>query len=286
MSPVATAQPAEINDSLQTAKIVSPTGHSSRRGEWTWELAALYPRQGDWPEELYLVREFDGMVEYSDGVLDFLCPLYPPEEGGPPSSQRGDWTWELVADFPRQGEWTERDYFALDETKFVELKDGCLEFLPMPSRMHQLLTRYLFRLLDAFVESRKLGEVHFTGLNVRLEPEQVRFPDLCYLSPERLGDPQGVQDLADLMVDVTSPGSADRKRDLVEKRADYARCGVPEYWIVDPETETITVLTLPAGKTEYAAHGEFQPGQQATSVLLPGFAVDVAACFAAGKGDR
>jgi hypothetical protein len=55
--------------------------------------------------------------------------------------------------------------------------------------------------------------------------------------------------------------------------------------IVDPETETITVLTFPAGKSEYAVHGEFKPGHQAASVLLPGFAVDVTACFAAGKGE-
>ncbi len=125
------------------------------------------------------------------------------------------------------------------------------------------------RIETAVEEARKLGEMHFTGLNVRLEPDHVRFPDLCYLSPEKLGDPREVQDLVDLMVEVVSPSPADRKRDLEEKRADYARTGVSEYWIVDPETETITVLTLPAGKTEYAVHGEFKPGQQATSVLLP-----------------
>jgi Uma2 family endonuclease len=200
-------------------------------------------------------------------------------------SRRGEPAWEIAERFPPQGRWTERDYFALPETKFVELKDGCLEFLPMPSRAHQLLTRFMFLVLHGFVEPRKLGEVHFTGLNVRLEPDHVRFPDVCYLSPSKLGDPRAVQDLADLMVEVVSPSPADRKRDLEEKRADYARTGVSEYWIVDPETETITVLALPAGKTEYAVHGEFKPGQQATSVLLPGFAVDVAACFAAGKGE-
>jgi Uma2 family endonuclease len=201
-------------------------------------------------------------------------------------SRRGDPAWEVAERFPPQGRWTERDYFALPETKFVELKDGCLEFLPMPSRAHQLLTRFMFLVLYSFIEPRKLGETHFTGLNVRLEPDHVRFPDVCYLSPEKLGDPREVQDLADLMVEVVSPSPADRKRDLVEKRADYARTGVREYWIVDPDTESITVLTLPAGKTEYAVHGEFKLGQQATSVLLPGFTVDVTACFAAGRGDN
>jgi Uma2 family endonuclease len=201
------------------------------------------------------------------------------------STTRNESVRELLQAHARQGEWTERDYFSLDETKFVELKDGCLEFLPMPTRGHQLLAQFLFLALHGFVQPRKLGEVHFTGLNVRLEPDHIRFPDVCYLTPQRLGDPRAVQDLADLMVEVVSPSAADRKRDLIEKRADYARAGVSEYWIVDPETETITVLTLPAGKTEYALYGDFQPGQQATSVLLPGFTVDVAACFAAGKGE-
>ena len=84
-------------------------------------------------------------------------------------------------------------------------------------------------------------------------------------------------------MEIVSESKDDRERDVVEKRKDYAQAGIPEYWIVDPETETITVLTLLAGQTEYAVHGEFKPGRTATSKLLDGFAVDVAACFAAGK---
>jgi Uma2 family endonuclease len=212
-----------------------------------------------------------------------LTPSASQAEGRP--SRRGEPTWEVAAYFPRQGRWTEHEYFALPDTRQVELRNGCLEFLPLPTRMHQLLARYVFLLLHHYVERHRLGETHFTGLNVRLEPDEIRVPDICFLSKSRLGDPRKVQDLADLMIEVVSPGSENRDRDLVQKRADYARTGVAEYWIVDPETDTITVLTLPAGATEYAVHGEFKPGQQATSVLLPGFAVDVAACFAAGRGE-
>ena len=60
------------------------------------------------------------------------------------------------------------------------------------------------------------------------------------------------------------------------------RLGIPEYWIVDPELGQITVLTLD-GQT-YAVHGEFKRGEQATSKLLPGFSVDVAAAFAPKQG--
>jgi Uma2 family endonuclease len=256
----------------------------SNRGDWTWELVTQFPRQGEWTESEYLSRSFEGLVEFSHGVLEFVDPLCPQDEGGPPSSKRGDWTWEMVTQFPRQGEWTEESYFALPDTRFIELKDGCLEFLPMPSWKHQYLARFLFRRLDAFVESRRLGEVMFTGLNVRLERDHVRVPDVVFVAAARLGDPRQVQELADLMIEVVSPSHKDRHRDLVEKRLDYAAAGIPEYWIVDPETETITVLMLPAGASEYAVHGEFRPGDTASSKLLDGFTVDVAACFSAAKG--
>ncbi len=63
------------------------------------------------------------------------------------------------------------------------------------------------------------------------------------------------------------------------KSADYAEAGIPEYWIVDPAAETITVLTL-AGHA-YEEHGRFPRGATATSVLLDGFAVSVDALLAA-----
>ena len=61
----------------------------------------------------------------------------------------------------------------------------------------------------------------------------------------------------------------------------YAEAGIPEYWIVDPQKRVITVLVL--ADAVYRVHGEFTPEQQATSVLLGGFAVDVAEVFAAAK---
>jgi len=84
---------------------------------------------------------------------------------------------------------------------------------------------------------------------------------------------------ADLVMEIVSP--TDRQRDLVTKRREYALAGIPEYWIVDGEQQSIIVLTL-AGES-YQVHGTFGPGQQAGSVLLPGFVVDVAEVFAAAR---
>lgn len=76
---------------------------------------------------------------------------------------------------------------------------------------------------------------------------------------------------ADLVVEIVSPDNPER--DTRVERADYAEAGIPEYWIVHPEAAAITVLTLT--DDTYREHGLFRRGKPATSLLLPGFAVDV-----------
>ena len=77
------------------------------------------------------------------------------------------------------------------------------------------------------------------------------------------------------MVEVISPDNP--ARDLVEKRADYAEAGIPEYWIVDPRDATIHVLTLK--DASYVEHGMYARGGTAASPPLTGFAADVSAVF-------
>ena len=69
----------------------------------------------------------------------------------------------------------------------------------------------------------------------------------------------------------------DPRRDTVTKRREYAQAGIPEYWIADPTNASITVLTLRG--QEYALHGEYLAGEEALSVLLQGFKVDVGNVF-------
>lgn len=201
-----------------------------------------------------------------------------------PRSKLGDWTWELVKEFPTQGEWTEEEYLALESNRLIEFTDGVLEFLTMPKLFHGKIARFLSDMLRSFVTAHRLGDVFWAPISVKLRPGILREPDVFFLSTQRLsrGDDPPVG--ADLVMEVVSPDAKDRVRDIKQKRREYATAGIPEYWIVDPETETITVLTLPAGANEYAEHGVFRADQIATSVLLSEFAIDVTACFAAGKG--
>ncbi len=207
---------------------------------------------------------------------------YPPMPLGRPS-QIGEPTWEMAALYPYQGNWTEGKYLALTERdrRMFELVDGCLEVLPMPTTLHQRIAFFLAKVLDAFVVSRGLGEVLLAPCPVRLGDKHYREPDVFFLRPGRVKSATGQPEGADLIMEVVSPDPRDRQRDVVDKRRDYARAGIPEYWIVDPQEETITVLILDGA--EYREESVSKPGNMARSILLPGFEVDVAATFAAGQ---
>ncbi len=188
------------------------------------------------------------------------------------SSQIGEPVWELAELYPRQGTWSEADYLELDSNRLIEFTHGVLEFLPRPKLSHARIARYLSDLLRVCGEMRGLGDVLWAPTSIRLRPGILREPDVLWLRPERTVT-NDVPDGADLVIEIVSGDSKDRRRDSSQKHAEYATAGIPEYWIVDPRDETITVLTLPAGAAEYAVHGEFHRGHQATSVMLPEFVV-------------
>lgn len=120
----------------------------------------------------------------------------------------------------------------------------------------------------------------FAALRLRIREGKFREPDLLVL---RDRDDERYQDRywlgADLVAEVVSP---DRPaRDLVEKRVDYAEAGIPEYWIVDPRDETVTILKLVLGA--FAEHGVFTRGDIGTSASFDGLSLDVDAMFDAAE---
>jgi Uma2 family endonuclease len=191
--------------------------------------------------------------------------------------------WEVATLFPDQGQWGEGDYLTLSRStnRLVEFSAGHIEILPMPKTSHQLIVQYLSNLLLAFVAPRKLGTTLFAPLRVRLPHGAFREPDVVFMlarHANRIGEE--FWEGADLVMEVVS--EENRTHDLVTKRAEYAAAGIPEYWIVDPREQTITVLTLHG--SQYRVHAESRPGQKAGSALLPGFEVDVGAVFRAATG--
>lgn len=183
--------------------------------------------------------------------------------------------WEVALLFPAQGAWTEGEYLALHTNHLVEFSQGQLEVLPMPTRIHQLIVGYLYLLLRTFAK-REAGIVVLAPFRLRLWEGKYREPDLLFLADKN--DPRNQEAFwlgADLVIEVVSPDDPDR--DLVDKRREYAQAGIPEYWIVNPQTESITVLQL--RHDFYVEHGLFTRGDSATSATLAGIKVDVAAVF-------
>jgi Uma2 family endonuclease len=124
--------------------------------------------------------------------------------------------------------------------------------------------------------------VLFAPLPVWLMPKEIREPDLIFnFTGKHLAKNKKYYEGADLVMEVVSESNRDRKRDYEEKRRDYAKAKILEYWIVDPFERRIMVLTLQG--QQYVEHGVFANGGSATSRLLDGFAVDVNAVFDAGK---
>jgi Uma2 family endonuclease len=182
----------------------------------------------------------------------------------------------LLELLPQQGDLSEEDYLWITDhgKRLIEFTDGYVEVLPMPTRSHQLLLRFLLRLFEGVVEPAG-GIVLFAPLRMRLRSGKFREPDLLLLL--NAADPRN-QDRywtgADLIAEIVSVDQP--ARDLVVKRQEYEEAGIPEYWIVNA---TITVLALRNGR--YVEHGVFARGTWASSVLLPDFAVEVDMVFAA-----
>jgi Uma2 family endonuclease len=185
-------------------------------------------------------------------------------------------TWEIAYLFPAQGTWTEEDYFNLDGAwegfPRVELSHGRLEVLPMPTELHQIIILVLLRLLDGFTAKYAPGLVLPPGMRMKLKSGKFREPDLVYMKAENAHRRRKKYWMgADLVMEVVSGDAKDVERDWETKPKEYAQAGISEYWIIDPEKMVIRVLSLKA--KAYKLHGDFGPGQRATSVLLPGFSV-------------
>ena len=184
---------------------------------------------------------------------------------------------EIAHLFPAQGEWSVDDYLSLETNHLVEYANGHVEVLPMPSPRHQRIVFFLQRIIWEFISAARLGEVLSAPLPIELWPKKFREPDIIFITAEKLAhQDQTHWREVDLVMEVVSPDNP--QRDNKTKREEYARAGIPEYWIVDPQKQLITVLEL-QGK-RYHEHGEFKSGQIATSVLLAGFELAVDEVFA------
>lgn len=187
-------------------------------------------------------------------------------------------TLEQRAAAPAKRQYTYDELVAeMPETNLpCELWDGELIMSPAPSFFHQQVLLRFYRRLDDWVREHKLGKVVTAPVDMVLSPHRVTQPDVAYISRDRLNIVTNtINGPVDLAAEVISLG--DRNRDRIEKRDLYEQYGIKEYWLIDPEAQTVEVLHLESGRYQLLMRSK--PGETAASKLLPGFDVPITALF-------
>jgi len=184
---------------------------------------------------------------------------------------------------PARRAWTYRDLVALPEHQLRhELIDGEHIVTPSPGTPHQLAVWNLTAMLGPYLRASPIGTALTGPVDVKLSPYTVLVPDLVYFTAERFArvvNEKHATAAPDLVVEILSPGT--RRRDKGRKRAVYDREGVGEYWIVDPETQSVTVLRQPradAGLTDVTTL-TLANGETLESPLFPGLQIPLREVF-------
>lgn len=158
-----------------------------------------------------------------------------------------------------------------------EIFDGVLEMMsPGPSTVHQGIGVRLSYLLLQSCDSNYV--ILTAPLDVILSRTNVLQPDVVMVRRDRMDivTMRGIEGAPDLVVEVLSPGS--RRRDRVRKMPIYAKHGVPEYWIIDPESRTLEQFVLSDGK--YELNELFEEDDVVASERLPCVSYRVGELFA------
>jgi Uma2 family endonuclease len=170
------------------------------------------------------------------------------------------------------GPFRRADYLALPDEPRCELLWGHLVVTPAPIALHQRVVIALLKRLDEFA----LAQGHLclvAPMDVTLFDHTVLQPDLLIVARERREiAPKWVDGAPDLVVEVLSPSTS--RRDRMVKLALYAKAGVPEYWIVDPEERTIERLSLAGDAYRVVVTEESESGRL-RSVRFPELAVEL-----------
>jgi Uma2 family endonuclease len=143
--------------------------------------------------------------------------------------------------------YTYADVLEWDERVRAELIDGEVYMMALPARRHQDISRELFGLLYMFLDGKPC-KVYAAPFGVRLFP-RADLSDDTYVEPDIVVvcdasklDERGCNGAPDLVVEILSASTT--RQDLIVKLRKYREAGVREYWVVDPESASVTVYIL------------------------------------------
>ena len=170
--------------------------------------------------------------------------------------------------------------FPEGDGKRYEIIDGELLVSPSPMDKHQLVLSNIHGHIWTFLQEKAIGSVRFAPFDVVLSDVDVVEPDLLFLSSSRLDrlTRKNVQGAPDLVVEILSEST--RRTDEVRKRKLFERFDVLEYWIVDPELETVKVYRKTGDRFDRPIELSSEAGDTLTTPLLSGFAVPLVKLFA------
>src|SRR5438093_5402169 len=163
---------------------------------------------------------------------------------------------------------TRYDYEGMPQgPPYYQVVEGDLVMSPSPETYHQSIAGRIYSQILGFLEKKPIGEVFIAPLDVFLTDVNVYQPDVVFVSNRRRSmiTEHGIEGAPDLVVEILSPGTA--RFDKGSKRKVYARTGVQELWLVNPELRLVEVYELGRDAERPAA----TPGEKATlsSPLLP-----------------
>ena len=179
---------------------------------------------------------------------------------------------------PNQGDWTYNQYIALpDDGKRYEIANGILLLAPSSTGSHQDTVGEVFFHLRSHIKLPGLGLVSQAPSVVELSSKDVFQPDIFVVMNVHLDRVQEKEFVGapDLVVEVASPGTV--AFDRLTKYDTYERTGVPEYWIVNLERQTVEVFVLEGGK--FQSLGVFHGDQRVPSGLISWLSVRVEQFF-------
>ena len=169
-----------------------------------------------------------------------------------------------------------------DDDRHYEILDGELIVNAAPIPRHQEIAFRVASILDAYVRPRRSGKVYISPIDVVFSQEWVVEPDVIYISKDRSSiiTRTNVSGAPDLAVEVLSEST--RKKDEIRKRHAYEDFGVAEYWIIDPELESVKIYRRnPANRYERVVEVSTETeGASITSPLFPGLEISLAEVFA------
>jgi Uma2 family endonuclease len=140
---------------------------------------------------------------------------------------------------------TVEDYRLLPETgPRYQLIEGDLFMAPAPNRYHQDISGNIQFIIQSYLQKHPIGKLYDAPFDVYLDENNVHQPDLVFVSKKNYSilTEAGAEGAPDFIVEILSAKTA--HLDKKPKRRVYARCGVKELWLVDPETKVIHIYSL------------------------------------------